>query len=183
MMDRHVERWLEAYVDGELSDARRRQVETHLRQCARCRARLDELRSLSAWLRRVPAPRPTLSAEQFAAAVVARLPKRPPLLGRAADAPSPWWWSVPLVLLAILAFGQGALTVTRGILWLLALGGWEWPGVSFPLPFAPPLPWPLEGLRELEYGLWLGVGVLACSWTVAWWTMRERLRAYAVRNT
>ncbi len=181
-MNRHVDRWLEAYVDGELGDARRRQVEAHLRQCARCRTMLGELRSLSTWLRRVPAPRPALSTEQFAVAVVSQLPGRPSLLRGVVNAPFTWWWSVPLILLAILAFGQGALTATRGVLWLL-FGVWRWSGISASLPFALPLPWSLEGLRELEYGLWLGVGLSACSWMMAWWAMRERLRVYALRNT
>ena len=40
------ERLLTGYVDRELSDDQRRQVETHLRQCADCSRQLDELVSI-----------------------------------------------------------------------------------------------------------------------------------------
>lgn len=39
-----------AYHDGELSEARRAEVEQHLSDCAACSAELEELRRLSAWV-------------------------------------------------------------------------------------------------------------------------------------
>ncbi len=53
---------ISAYHDGELSGARREQIEQHLRVCPQCAAELEELRRLSRQLAEA-APRPALSIE------------------------------------------------------------------------------------------------------------------------
>ena len=45
-MSAHLGRSLTAYVDGELDDARREEVQVHLAHCASCRADLQILRGL-----------------------------------------------------------------------------------------------------------------------------------------
>ena len=45
---------LSEYVDGELDDATRRELETHLSMCAQCRATRDELERVIARAKRVP---------------------------------------------------------------------------------------------------------------------------------
>ena len=50
----HINHLLDEYYDGELSPARRRQVEAHLDVCADCRAELEQMRQLSALLAEVP---------------------------------------------------------------------------------------------------------------------------------
>jgi len=82
--DAHIEHRLQAYLDGELSEANVAAVEAHVAECASCRAALDELRELQALLVSDAAPELGESlwpriAEQIA-------PKKP-------------WWST--------AFGLG----------------------------------------------------------------------------
>ncbi|HEX7879520.1 MAG TPA: zf-HC2 domain-containing protein, partial [Candidatus Eisenbacteria bacterium] len=45
MFERHVERELSAYCQGELAPRRRREVSDHLAACARCRVAHDEIQS------------------------------------------------------------------------------------------------------------------------------------------
>ena len=52
---------LSAYVDGEVTEAERLQVERHLETCADCRAEADSLRSLVGLLRRMPEIEPPRS--------------------------------------------------------------------------------------------------------------------------
>ena len=52
---------LSAYVDGEVTEAERPQMERHLESCADCRAEADSLRSLVGLLRRMPEIEPPRS--------------------------------------------------------------------------------------------------------------------------
>ena len=52
---------LSSYVDGEVTEAERLQVERHLETCADCRAEADSLRSLVGLLRRMPEIEPPRS--------------------------------------------------------------------------------------------------------------------------
>ena len=47
MKCRKIISYLNAYVDGELSERRRRAVEAHLTGCGPCRGRLEEIRALA----------------------------------------------------------------------------------------------------------------------------------------
>lgn len=49
---RHVGAWLQAYLDGELDDARSRSVSRHLKDCRRCGMEASTYRELKASLRR-----------------------------------------------------------------------------------------------------------------------------------
>ncbi len=69
-----VAEWLGAYLDGELSGARRAWVAEHLASCPDCQRDLSELRALSALLHADPAPNPPAPAFRAAA-----LPRRPEL--------------------------------------------------------------------------------------------------------
>ena len=44
MFNRHIERSLTRYCDGELSAAERQHVDTHLASCVDCRTALEEIR-------------------------------------------------------------------------------------------------------------------------------------------
>jgi anti-sigma factor RsiW len=57
---------LVAYLDGELQDAARSQVEAHLESCAACRAERDSLAATLKSVASLPATRPSSNlAEQF----------------------------------------------------------------------------------------------------------------------
>jgi predicted anti-sigma-YlaC factor YlaD len=93
-MIEHVTEWLNAYLDGELSGLRLRQVEGHLTQCAACRHELDELRGLSALLKETPPPAEFMPTERFAANLAMRLPRRPEA-PRSPKAAGFVWWLAP----------------------------------------------------------------------------------------
>lgn len=60
MSDCNHDALLGPYLDGELPDARRQEVEAHLRECPACAREMQQLRSLSQRLR--AASTPTLTA-------------------------------------------------------------------------------------------------------------------------
>ena len=53
-MNQHATEHLSAYVDGDLDEGARAEVERHLRTCASCAAELDGLRRLVAYAGTVP---------------------------------------------------------------------------------------------------------------------------------
>jgi anti-sigma factor RsiW len=71
---RNIAADLSAFVDSELPAARRAEVEAHLAGCASCRARVAELRQLTAGLAAMPKAQPD---RQFLAGVRDRLDERP----------------------------------------------------------------------------------------------------------
>jgi hypothetical protein len=108
--DRHpdYEELISASLRGDLSDAERRRLDTHLDGCASCRdtlAAFSEQRRIMGGLRHVPPPR------DLGARVRAGIERRAPL-GRV-----PWWRRPP----AILAGVGGGLAVVAGALLALVL--------------------------------------------------------------
>ena len=87
----HPREQLSAYLDGALTPAERAAVDTHLGSCADCRARLAELRGVSALLRSLPDPMPSRR-----------------LVPRLATVPV---WIAPLRTLATLASGISGTTL------------------------------------------------------------------------
>ena len=49
-MNEHLNEWLDAYLDGELTPPHQRQVEAHLAHCPECRALLKQRRALASLL-------------------------------------------------------------------------------------------------------------------------------------
>lgn len=194
-MTDHVTRWLAAYHDGELTGKRLREVESHLTECAVCRADLDELASLSTVLRaRPPAETPT-PPEQFVAQVQLRLPRRPmePTWRRALERV---WQLTPVGLLGAWAFVHVTFFVTSVVLVALQLGL----GGDLGLWLAPGSPGNIIELPTTEVGLqavgrmvlqllsaggplgWgfvlnlvlmVGIGLLYWSWLATWWVRRR----------
>lgn len=58
-----TEEMLSAYLDGELTQQRRQQVELHVDACSDCRDTLDELKRVREGIAGLPSPEPT--AEQW----------------------------------------------------------------------------------------------------------------------
>ncbi|HSK67004.1 MAG TPA: zf-HC2 domain-containing protein [Anaerolineales bacterium] len=101
-MSKHINEWLNAYMDGELRDSRLKQVEAHLAVCPDCRAELESLAGLSSLLHEAPRPQ-FLPAEQFISQVNLRLPHRQVMTTRS-QAFEIGWWMVPVALLAAWIF-------------------------------------------------------------------------------
>ena len=120
-MTEHMSAWLGAYHDGELGGRRLRQVETHVADCASCRAELDGLRALTTLLQESPAAEVLMSPERFVAQVGLRLPRRPvqPAWRRALGLS---WGLAPVGLLGAWAFIQAVIIVSGMVLTGLNLG-------------------------------------------------------------
>jgi len=197
-MTEHVTAWLGAYHDGELHGRRLHQVETHLAQCAACRAELESLRALTRLLQASPAAVGIAPPERFVAQVGLRMPRRP--------AQSPWrkgleigWRLAPPGLLGAWAFIEAAFTVASIVLLALRLGAGGdliaglLPAGSQAFRLADMLSLSDASLREvgrvalevwegggpLGWGFTLNlvssavIGLLYCSWLATWWARRQ----------
>jgi hypothetical protein len=192
-MSKHVKSWLPAYHDGELKGAQLAQVQAHLAECEECRLELEVLAGLSALLQEAhPAKAPTPTT-QFAAQVALRMPRRPqePTWRKALR----WGWQLaPSGIGLAWAFAITTSTVSNLIagtelllgdpLFSDKLAGLQ-PQNTWGLSFAPLLEgvegaagllWDALGLGgslsfDLTFSLLipLALGLLALSWTAAWW--------------
>lgn len=198
-MSRHVTDWLGAYVDGELSHLRLWRVESHLSQCAVCRAELEELRGLSALLQESPELEHVTPSDRFVANVGLRLQDRP---GQSAPqrAMEIGWRLVPVGLLGALAFVQ-TVFILAGVVqaaqwmglggdfaarWLPAPQGGLWVSQLFSLSgdsltevavamlqfvrSGGPLGWTMT----LYLVLLVVIGLLYWSWLASWWIRQRR---------
>lgn len=110
----HQLAWLGAYLDGEVNETLRGQIEAHLAACPDCRRELEELRQLSALLQASPVPLSPQSDADFARAVVTQMTRPvPPLWQRGLAA---GWRYAPLVLFAGWAFFQAVQWVSTALL-------------------------------------------------------------------
>jgi anti-sigma factor RsiW len=109
-MNEHADIWIDAYLDGELPNGRKRQVEKHLVGCSRCQTLLEQRRSLSTLLQEVPPASDLKPQEQFVTAVGLRLPRRSISGAKAIRTPQlvfrPVWQFIPVVLLLAWVFLQ-----------------------------------------------------------------------------
>jgi hypothetical protein len=145
----HISPWLGAYLDGELSAGQRAQVDAHLPGCAACQAELHALAALSSLLRADPLPPAALSADDFAARVMARLPRSPRLALPARIFHQAWKFA-PLGLFAAWAFFQATAWVAGLMLAALELFPPARPSLDALLPFASGGPAVRAGLLEMD---------------------------------
>jgi predicted anti-sigma-YlaC factor YlaD len=137
----HINQMLDEYYDGELSPARRRQVEAHLAKCADCRAELEQKRRLSALLQEVPLPDAFSSPQLFNAQIALRLERRQVERSRY---PGAAWHVVPVLLLVGLVVLQGLLALLGGMAGLFRMLG----GLGFDLGTV----WPLWNTVAFQLG-------------------------------
>jgi anti-sigma factor RsiW len=198
-MNQHVIEWLGAYLDGELTGLRLRQVESHLAECATCQAELEELRRLAALLQESPVPEGLASPERFVAQVGLRLPRRPerPAWQRALER---GWQLLPVGLLGAWVFAEVVFGVSKLVLAALQLGlggdtvaGWlhasehsAWlaeifrflgvgvSGVSYAM-----LQWLSASGQRITLNLAVAIvfSLLYWSWLASWWARRQRGQA------
>ncbi len=110
----HLTAWLGAYLDGEVNETLRGQVEAHLAACPDCRRELEELRQLSALLQASPVPPSLQSDADFASAVMARVNRPVPSLWQRGLAAG--WRFAPLFLFAAWTFFQAVQWVSTALL-------------------------------------------------------------------
>ena len=198
-MNEHVTPWLGAYHDGELRGRRLQQVESHLAQCATCRAELERIRAVAVLLQESPRARDLTPPERFVAQVGLRLPRRPKRSAwqRALET---GWRLAPLGLLGTWAFVEAACVVSKILLAALRLGlGGDL--VAGLLPAAQPqvglaellgapsaglstigrvLAWLWHSWHASAWSLTLHLAALAAisllywSWLASWWVRRRR---------
>lgn len=110
----HQLTWLGAYLDGEINETLRGQIEAHLATCPDCRRELEELRQLSTLLQASPVPLSPQSDADFANAVMARVTRPVPSLWQRGLAAG--WRHTPLFLFAGWAFFQALQWVSTALL-------------------------------------------------------------------
>ncbi len=162
----HVEHLLAEYHDQELPERLRRQVETHLEECAECRAELSRLEGLSDLLDAYTLPDAFASAEVFRAQVTLRLSRR----SRPQVRYLSWSWHVvPIVLVSALVGLLGLVVLID-----LVQSAWavfEWAGIDVATVLGVPrLVCTGTWLEELVCAGMQGLGGLAfrlCLYTVA----------------
>jgi anti-sigma factor RsiW len=115
-MSLHIENWLDAYVDRELSAEKRSAVDSHLATCETCRQALDRRQMLSALLQEWPAVDGLAPAAEQARRVRARIEANRPAEVRRSDRRAEqrlhWAWAaLPLMLVASWAFWATASIV------------------------------------------------------------------------
>ena len=103
-MSEHITKWLNAYLDGELSGNLLLVVESHLVECQACREEYQSLQHLSGILQEAPLPEP-ISPARFASQVALRLPSGPVTPNRS-KALEVSWWLIPIGLMTLWVFIQ-----------------------------------------------------------------------------
>jgi anti-sigma factor RsiW len=106
-MDCDVSPLLSAYVDGELDDADRSNVEAHLESCAACRSTVEDFRSIGSMTAGYAPASGPFESPRALAAVLAR--GRAPLWRRRVSVPA-----AVLPTVAVLAAG-GVFLITRTV--------------------------------------------------------------------
>ena len=185
-MNGHLEIWIEAYLDDELSTLQRHQVEAHLGECQHCRALLEERKNLSVLLQALPDPASLKPEARFVAEVGLQLKPNRKGLRIISMVPNLGWYFIPVVLLLVLTFFQ-TVTLLSNMLWVV-------PGAKFILldqvsfvSVLPSLPEPLSALinmmdflSPLNGGFFTGIGagllisLMYVCWLVGWWVWKQR---------
>jgi hypothetical protein len=190
-MSQHLETWINAYLDGELTEKQQQKMEIHLSKCQQCRLDLDEYQNLSSLLQDSPPADGLKSSEQFTAEVNLLLPRQQ--LVPKSRLPKIIWIIIPVVLLAGFVFLQ-ALALFSDLAALI-------PGAEGLLTstFSNPdvdliiFPWLQTTIREAL--LWTGngwlfhwnaitqfftttvIGILYVLWLAGWWVRNRQTKA------
>jgi predicted anti-sigma-YlaC factor YlaD len=201
-MNGHMQAWIDGYLDGELSEGKRQQVEKHLANCSQCRELLGQRQQLSNLLQAAPAASGLKTPEQFAAEIGLRLPRRRAPVLEATSLPASHkalhlaWQMIPVFLLLALAFLQtvstlgNVLSLTPGVQTVLEQSVQPTSGLAGLLRNALTTIWP-EGIERLsplnpvgfldilEWNWLTSLGVLVCiglsyiGWLASWFARNQ----------
>jgi len=195
-MNKHLNIWLDAYLDGELPASQQALVEDHLAACPQCRALLARRNSLSSLLQTTPSATPRKPAKQFVAEVSVRAShySHRPQVTVVAPTRFRLFQFAPLILLLAWAFIQSVsmltfliglipgagqileqsamdLSVSAAFSWLgnsnLAEASLESLGLVLPLDF---LSW--NWITSLF--LLVGGALIYLSWLASWWALARQ---------
>jgi hypothetical protein len=188
-MNGHLEAWIDAYLDGELSVTHKRQADAHLAQCQSCQDLLAQRKNLTALLRGIPPASGLKPEARFVAEVELQLKPQRGAVWLRSQVMHLGWQFFPVVLLLALAFVQTVSTLSSivGVI----------PGVSQILanratflPESPIFPGEVSDLlnilgvfNPLNWNLFTGIAaVLLISliyvcWLAGWWAWNRRLAA------
>jgi anti-sigma factor RsiW len=147
---------LAAFADGELEPRRRMLMEEHVRQCAECARRLEELRRLSRALHIWEVPGATAErARALSSALVQMLPHRPAVSHLRRPSWITWAFPAGLVVWGALVEAAAVLTMAFGLAVMAAglfapANAWlSWLAGIFPSLNAPGWLETIQGLRDL----------------------------------
>ena len=112
-MSQHLESWLDAYIDGELTDRQQKKLENHLENCPECLLQLEKRQRLSSLLQTVPTIADLKSSEQFAAEVNLMLPREQKK--QKSNLSNVLWVLIPFGLMAVIVFLQALSLFSNAI--------------------------------------------------------------------
>jgi predicted anti-sigma-YlaC factor YlaD len=188
-MNGHLETWINAYLDGELSAIHKRQADTHLAECQSCRDLLAQRKNLTALLQGIPPASGLKPEARFVTEVGLQLKPRREATRLRTQVMYLGWQFFPVALLLALAFVQTVFTLTSIVGMIPGANQILATGVTF-LPELPMLPGQLNDLlnilgvfNSLDWNLFTGmaavlvISLIYVCWLVGWWVWNRRLAA------
>ena len=188
-MNGHLETWIDAYLDGELSVVHRREADAHLTQCRSCRDLLVQRKNLTALLRGIPLAGDLKPEARFVAEVGLQLMPRRETARLRTQVMRLGWQFFPVVLLLALAFVQAVFTLASIVGVIPGADQILSNRATFLLQL-PMLPGQLIDLlnilgvfNSLDWNLFTGMAALLVislvyvCWLASWWVWNRRLAA------
>lgn len=111
-MNGHLEAWIDAYLDGELSAVHKRRADAHIAQCQSCRDLLEQRKNLAALLQGIPPASGLKPEARFVAEIGLQLKPRRETARIYTQVIRLGWQYFPVVLLLALAFVQAVSMLT-----------------------------------------------------------------------
>lgn len=184
-MNQHVEHWIDAYLDGELTEKQQQRFEKHLERCPECLRLMEERGKLSDLLQEFVVPEPQKNTEQFVQELNLLLPReqnRPSFR----DRNNSLWIIVSIGFLLGIVFLQSINLVSNALMWVPGFDRFVDLSAATPTLFESLVPWiKLFFGQLLNFSGWgwfytslqfttLALSILLVitylSWTTFWWS-------------
>ena len=188
-MNGHLEAWIDAYLDGELSAVHKRGADAHIAQCQSCRDLLEQRKNLTALLRGIPLASGLKPEARFVAEVGLQLNLRRETARLRTQVMRFGWQYFPVALLLALAFVQTVFMLTT-IVGVIPGADQILANRATFLPRLPILPDQLGDLlnilgvfNPLDWNLFTGmaavlvISLIYVCWLAGWWVWNRRLIA------
>jgi len=188
-MNGHLEAWIDAYLDGELSITLKRQADAHLARCQSCRDLVAERKNLTALLQGFPPASGLKPGARFVAEVELQLKPQREAARLRSQVMYLSWQFFPVALLLALAFVQTVSTLSS-IVGVIPGANQILANRATLLPGSPILSIEVSDLfnilgvfNPLGWNLFTGIAavlvinlVYVC-WLAGWWVLNRRLAA------